>query len=146
MATEWVPNFNPGIDHYPKFAIKFYAMCFMPQGYILPQLINFAVTLNGKFFYATKLICDFKSVSLENVSLDLLVSTLISWIVLTVEQRFEIDSFCFWRTRRKQKGNDKCLANFGLSFRHVKNPLFPPSIMTCAFRTQPWIVGLKFGS
>ena len=78
MATEWVPNFNPGIDHYPKFAIKFYAMCFMPQGDILPQLINFAVTLNGKFFYATKLICDFKSVSLENVSLDLLVSTLIS--------------------------------------------------------------------
>ena len=87
----------------------------MPQGYILAQLINFAVTLNGKFFYATKLICDFKSVSLENVSLD----TLISWIVLTVEQRFEIDSFCFWRTRRKQKGNDKCLANFSLSFRHV---------------------------
>ena len=28
----------------------------MPQGYILAQLINFAVTLNGKFFYATKLI------------------------------------------------------------------------------------------
>lgn len=53
-------------------------MCFMPQGYILPQLINFAVTLNGKFVFATKLICDFKSVSLENVSLDLLVSTLIS--------------------------------------------------------------------
>ena len=40
----------------------------MPQGYILTQLINFAVTLNGKFFYATKFICDFKSVSLENVT------------------------------------------------------------------------------